>query len=243
LKHNKTSIEKELSLKCSFFEIEKNVKIENLFLLEKALIVVSKTSIYETNINDCPEEILIKRIFNNKENGRTEKVIKDIEMKHNSLYMMIRNDSDEETTFCKFSLEKNKKMIFCHLLMKVNRFEISYKDEFTIFLISKRKVFQYKLQGAMKSFKMHIRSKFFKNVNKIQQNYKISGRLKKIYSNRINKINFFKFDKKMKYFFTHDDKLIKKCLFKTGEDVFTFFDKRARVRYVWFTKNLSIMIT
>jgi hypothetical protein len=243
LKHDKESSEEELTLKCSFFNVEENIKIENLFLLEKCLIVVSKTSLYKADIKNSPEEILIERIFNNKEHGKTEKVIKDIEMKHNSLYMMIRNDSDEETTFCKFPLEKDKKMVLCHLLMKVNRFEISYKDEFTIFLICQRKVFRYKLQGTMKSLKMHIQSKFFKNVNKNKQNYKKTKKLKKVYSNKINKINFFKFDKKMKYFFTHDDKLIKKCLFETGEDVFTFFDKRARVRYVWFTKNLSIMIT
>lgn len=227
---------------CSFFEIEASVKIENMFLLPDRLVVVSKTSVYEADVKDSPRVIKHRQVFNNRLHLKTDRVIKDVEHKHDSLYMMIRNDEDTDTTFCRYSLDGSRKVMVCPVPKKVDRFEVSFKRELDLFLVCQRSVFQYTLQEALGSLRRHLRLNVLKGLASPKPKTRPGSKFKKVYSNKINKISFFKFDSKMKYFFTHDDNMIKKCLFATGEDVFTFLDKRARVRNVWFTGDLSIMI-
>ena len=234
-------------LNCLYYDLDISVKIENIFLLETKLLVVSKTSIYDVDVSDMRKKITYKQIFNNKENANTEKVIKDVEYskKLESLYMMIRNDNDKQTIICKFSLnlQNKEKIMVCNINKKVNRFELSLMDPFIVYLVYKKKIFKYKLHNIQGSVKFLLKEKFA-NITALTPNtIKLYDKnFKTIYSNEINKIKFFKFDNKMKYFYTHDNHLIKKCLFDTGEEVHTLLNKQAVVRNVWFAKKFSYMI-
>jgi hypothetical protein len=112
--------------------------------------------------------------------------------------------------------------------------------------VCQKNVYQFKLKNIEGSLKFLLKQKFQNpNVIKISgknQNYLQDKKFKKLYSNEINKIKFFKFDDKMKYFYTHDNHLIKKCLFDTGEEVFTLLNKQAVVRNLWFAKRFFFMI-
>lgn len=189
-------------------------------------------------------------VFNTEKDARTKKVIKDafFSKVHQSLYMMIRNDDDEETILCKMNLvtSSNSPLLINQIHQKVDRFEISFKDPMNIFLICQKNVFLYEFKEIIDNFKLALKLKFkltptIKFRSKKGETIK-DKRFKIVYSNLFNKIKFFKFDKEMKYFYTHDNQLIKKCLFETGKEVYTHLDKHGVVRNLWFTKNFLFMI-
>jgi hypothetical protein len=228
------------------------VKIENMFLFEEKLIVVSKTSVYDLNVTDMESDISYKMIFNNMEHANTEKVIKDAVYipKHESVYMMIKNDNDKTTIFCKFSLilppEKNINVYY--ISKKVDRFEVDLKDPLVVYLVCQTNVFKYKFKDLKENFQSILKQKYSKrtlNIEPETKKYKQfyhDKQFVRVYSNEINKIKFFKFDNRMKYFYTHDNHLIKKCLFDTGEEVYTMLNKKAVVRNLWFAKKFLFMI-
>jgi hypothetical protein len=241
--------EENQEMTCFYFDLNIPTKIENLFLLNYQLIVVSKTSVYDLEISNCPVEISYEIIFNNQEDAKTEKVIKDVEFikKHLSLYMMIRNDDDLETIFCKFSLDENaeERLLVNKLKKKVDRFEVSTRDPLELFLICKTRVLSYFLKNISTTLNFLLKQKYSnKNIdrNKPLEIRVQNKKFKEIYSNQINRIQFFKFDKDMKYFYTHDKSMIKTCLFETGEEVSTMFTTGASVRNLWFTDNFQFMI-
>lgn len=82
---------KNETIECNFFDLQIGRKIENLFLLQSVLLVVSKTSMYEVDLSNCPSEVSFDLIFNNKTHAETERVIKDAEYmkRHQSVYLMI----------------------------------------------------------------------------------------------------------------------------------------------------------
>ena len=231
-------------LTCIYYDLDISVKIENMFLLDEQLLVVSKTSIYDVDVLDMKNHISYKQIFNNEENANTDKVIKDVEYskKHESLYMMIRNDNDEQTIMCKYSLvvHTKEKILICNINKKVDRFELSLLDPLIVYLVCKKKIYQYKINSIEANLKFLLKEKFANMKNNTLNLY--DKQFKKIYSNEINKIKFFKFDNRMKYFYTHDNHLIKKCLFDTGEEVYTLLNKQAVVRNLWFAKKFFYMI-
>lgn len=65
---------------------------------------------------------------------------------------------------------------------------------------------------------------------------------KRVHSNPKNEIKFFKFDKNMKYYYTHDDKVIKKYLYETSTLVKNFEGHNETLKNLMFTIDFSFMI-
>lgn len=235
---------KKETIECNFFDLQIGRKIENLFLLQSVLLVVSKTSMYEVDLSNCPSEVSFDLIFNNKTHAETERVIKDAEYmkRHQSVYLMIRNERDLDTLFCKYDFngKSDQKVLVNRVDLKVDRFEVSYKDPFHLFLVSKKTVFRFVLMDVTTNFKSILKQKFSKlkkGSSAQTSKFAFSKRLKEVYSNNINRIKFFKFDKEMKHFYCHDKNIIKTCAFDSGEEVSSMITAGAEVRMLWFTRD------
>lgn len=213
-------------------------------------MVVSKTSVFEVDVSACNSLIRYQVIFNNQCHASTSQVIKDAEfsLPHQSLYMMLRNDDDKNTLICKLRLggTRDEVLIINNIHKLVDRFEVSTKNPFNLFLVCQRNVYLYILTGAVDFFKAASKSKKkappkFKIRSKYSHDFG-SKKFVVVYSNQYHPVRFFKFDSQMKYFFTHDSQLIKKCSFETKQEVHSLLDEHAVVRNVWFADNFRFMI-
>lgn len=138
---------------------------------------------------------------------------------------------------------------------KVDEIEIDKKNPNIIFFIHQKEVFKLNLKETpvkaknvvrrnssigvnLKKRMKSLRKKLIKPKNFSEQN----NIHEKIFSSQKHDINFFKFDKKMKYFFTHDGKIIRKYSYETSALVRSFESHKNTVVNIILTENYNFMI-
>jgi hypothetical protein len=158
---------------------------------------------------------------------------------------------------CKFCA-KSGKVLKNRVGRKVKKFEVDKTDDLSLFLICDKEVLQMKLNDQEDLNQMEVKvpkkSMIGGNFKKKQVRRMLSrGRSRvlesddrnsyvKVHANPKNELNFFKFDKEMKYFYTHDDKVIKKYLYETGTLVQSFVGHKEALKSMMFTNDFSYMI-
>lgn len=227
-----------------------------MFLVNSDLIVISQAKIYKVLLQNCPVSIEIHEIFGNFSHAQTEKKIRDViySQTHNSFYLLLRNKNDEESIVCKFLLG-NPDICKTKVGKNVNRFEISSEDPLSLFLICDKEVLHVSMDRRVNKQQLNVprKSAIGENLKKKIMRKTIhrsrskviedeNHEFKRIYSNPKNKIEFFKFDKDMRFFYTHDDKVIKKYLYETSTLVQSFEGHTESLKNLMFTNNFSYMI-
>ena len=199
------------------------------------LVIVTKLSVFKAQYISNTQTLSYETLFSIKDSNKHIKQAIFSE-KHKNVYLIVRKSFENSSTICKLDLSVVKNCLLKNEInLKVNQFEVSKVDPLNMFLICKRSVFRFRFQINSEEMDQNVM-----NQSNTPQTKQIE--LKKIYSNYSNLIKFFKFDDKMKYYYTHDKNIIKKCIFKTGEVVYTLSDDRALVKNIWFGKNFKLMI-
>lgn len=234
-------------------------KIEDIFLVDSVLIVISKTKIFQVQLGNCPKTISVKEIFENRKEAATDMQIKDAKFskQHQCFYLLLQNKNDEKSIIFKFTTINGKAENFLksEISKKVDSFEINRKDKYGLFLICQKEVFNFNMKRNLdKSQNNTIRkSSIGGNLlkrRKKRKKYRSKSKLQddedelydRIYSNPKHEIQFFKFDHEMKYFYTHDDKIIKKYLFETSAFIRSFEGHNETLKSLMFTDDFSFMI-
>lgn len=241
-------------LNCYFFNLELGEPVENVFLVNESLVVISKTKVFRVFLENCPKSILCREVFdlekNAKENSQIQKVV--YSELHQSFYFLVEAAGDKKSWLGRLSLDEDESENFlqAQFRKRVGDLEIDKRDPLNLFLICQREVFKFNLNEDKNSSQIKIRrSSIGINVKRRRGKRKKQKKQKqenffydRVFSNPKNEISFFKFDKKMRYFYTNDDNVIRKYLFETNTLVHTFEGHKHKVTRLVFTRDGSFMI-
>lgn len=241
-------------------------KIEDIFLVDSVLIIVSKSKMFEVQLQNCPKSISVSEIFDNTLHASTSKKIKDViySKTHKSFYLLLRNKTDSDSIVCKFEAKKEKSnnLTKVKINKKIDRFEIDKKNPLNLFIICQKEVFTCGLEEtpSQKAKLTKRKSSIGINLaqtNRIRRKFQQANRVdrlapevveesnekvyKRVYANVKHKIKFFKFDKEMKYYYTHDDKVLKKYLYETNTLMQNFKGHKKTLKNLMFTNDFSFM--
>lgn len=241
-------------------------KIEDIFLVDSVLIIVSKSKIFKVLLHNCPKNISVTEFFDNNLHANTSKKIKDViySKTHKSFYLLLRNKNDLDSIICKFDAEKEKteNLIKVQIDKKIDRFEIDKKDPLNMFIICQKEVFICSLEQQNLKISKLTKRKSSIGINlaqtsrirkKFQQNNRADRLMRevedtwdqkiyrRVHANAKHEIRFFKFDKEMKYYYTHDGKVLKKYLYETNTLMQNFEGHKETLKNVMFTNDFSFM--
>lgn len=257
---SKIQKDSETTIETSFYNFKLNQKIEDLFLVNENLILVSKTKIFHVDIFECPMKVFLTELFDNVHRTGTSYEIKDAKYSktHGLFYLLLRNEDATDSLIFRFKsdLEMIKETIIKKISKQIKFFEISNLDEDVLYVGTKNEVFEINLvedirNSVQKNMLPSQRSltrgqseigkprKSKVNNNNIKQN---NITYKRIYKMPKEELLFFKFDAQMKYFYVHDQKNIKKILFKSNTLVKTYSGHEEKIKNIFFTLDNQFMI-
>ena len=192
-----------------FYKFGLSEKIEDLFIVDELLILVSKTKIFEIDILFCNESITITQIFDPKSNANTDLPIKDVKysVKHNMFYLLLREKKGENSAVAKFKINYGniEELTVKELEFSVNFFEIHQNDIEIVYVATDHEVLEISLKKKGENdieeiqFKeKQIKEQNMKNKKQGKRNKAMhkeleSLRYKKIYKSPKQQIKFFKF--------------------------------------------------
>lgn len=241
-------------LNCYIFNLELDDPILDIFLVSDCLVIVSETKVYKVFLENCPKSVLYKEVFDfaahTKEHTRITKVV--YSELHQSFYFLAETRGDEKSWLCRFALDEAESDDFMHAQFRkrVDDVEIDKKDPLNLYLICQREVFKFSLSEDKGTSQIKVRRNSIGiNVKRRRGKRKKLKKQKqetvfydRVFSNPKNEISFFKFDQKMRYFYTNDDNVIRKYLFETKTLVHTFEGHKHRLSGLVFTEDCSFMV-
>lgn len=244
---------------CEYFDIGCKRPIEDLFLLtSRELMVVSKKHVYEFNIsidyrtrNFNLEGGEIYSVEKNEDDQ--EKIIINAKFcEHHKMYYMHLRKTNSIYAIVRFEVEGGQMIreVEREISRKFTDFEVSFKDPQILFFVMADGIFKFDFrydheeieQEEEKLTKADRRKKEGIRLKTQERTYNQQG-FKLFFHIKDKEINFIKFSKNMKFFYTHSGKVFQKYLAEGGVLVKSFYEHDTIIKDLVMPQHVPYMFT
>ena len=246
-------------VQCEYFDIGCKRPIEDLFLLtSRELMVVSKKHVYEFKISftyrggKC--NLKGGEIYSvEKKESDSEKIIINAKFcEHHKMYYMHLRKTNLIYAIVRFEVERGEMIreVEREISRKFTDFEVSYKDPQILFFVMIDGIFKFDFgydhdeieEEEEKLSKADRRKKEGKRLKTQERMYNQQG-FKLFFQIKDKEINFIKFSKNMKFFYTHSGKIFQKYLAEGGVLVKSFCEHDTVIQDLVMPDQVPYMFT